>query len=180
MKFPRKFLAAFLAVMVITSLSSTNIFAADKSGTVSNSGNVDSTVQPQTHWVPQWKVDSTSYYTYSYGAWRNGPSGKGPSTLTISDSDTYNFQVTNTISGSYGNLKVIEASLGVTIGRAITHSDSYSHEVPAGKRQQIIYRPGFEVHKVVESKYTQFGKKLETRTSYVYIFDSWDFSYKNL
>lgn len=133
-----------------------------------------------------WKVTSKQLVSSPYGDWRNGPSGTGPSTLsfTNSDSTSYSIKVTNTITGSYGDLSAIEKSVGVEIGKSISHSVTYTITIPSGKRQQIIYRPHYKRYKIVQTKYfVDHGVSSstgETKTSYVNVFDSWDYSVKNL
>ncbi len=113
-----------------------------------------------------------------------GPSGKGPGTITLSNAKGYNFNVTNTISGSYTSVGAIASSLGVTIGKSKTYSTSYSVKVPNGKRYQIIYRPQFKVYKVIETEYYRIDgydtKTGRTKTSYVSVFSNWDYSWKSI
>lgn len=131
-----------------------------------------------------WKVTSTTITGYSYGAWRNGPSGTGPANLKLSNSNATNISVTNTISGSYTNLGTIESAIGITIGKSITQSVSYEITIPAGAKRQIIYRPYFKAIKVVEKEYfVDHGVSSPTgksKTSYVKAFVNWDYSWKSL
>ena len=131
-----------------------------------------------------WRVYSTAWYNGSYGSWRNGPSGTGPATLTLTDSNASSISVTNTITGSYANLNNISAALGVTINQAQSHSVSYSISIPSGARRQIIYRPYYYVYKVVERQYyVDHGTESYTgssKTSYVYVFNNWDYSWTTL
>lgn len=128
-----------------------------------------------------WRVTSKSVVGYPYGSWRNGPSGRGPATVSLTNSSTYSRSVTNTISGSYTNKAAIAASLGVTIDKSNTYSVSYSLNVPRGKKYQIRYRPQFKKYKVVQTQYYKIdGKahKTGTKISYVKVFSNWDYSWR--
>lgn len=131
-----------------------------------------------------WKVTSKSVNSYRYGDWRRGPSGRGPGTITLTNSSEYNFNVTNTISGSYTSVGTIANSLGVTIGKSKKYSAGYIIEVPNGKRYQIIYRPNFKVYKVIETEYYRIDgydtKTGRTKTAYVSVFSNWDYSWKSI
>lgn len=129
-----------------------------------------------------WRVTSKTVAGYPYGSWRNGPSGRGPATLTLGNSSTYSTSVTNTISGSYTDKWSIGASLGVSIGKSKTYSVSYAVNVPRGKKYQIRYRPQFKKYKVVQSQYYKIDGKArktgKTMTSYVNVFSNWDYSWR--
>ncbi|MDD4371966.1 MAG: hypothetical protein PHD56_12965 [Anaerostipes sp.] len=131
-----------------------------------------------------WKVTSKSVVSHPYGSYRNGPSGKGKATLTLSNSSTFSRTVTNTISGSYTSTGTIASSLGVSIGIAKTHSTSYSVSVPARKKYQIIYRPRYKKYKVVQTQYHRMdgysSKTGSTKTCYVKVFENWDYTWKRI
>jgi len=141
-------------------------------------------IQLRTDGYYYWKVESKKLISYNYGGWRNGPSGKGPGTVTLSNSSGVNRSVTNTISGSYTKVSDISASLGVTIGVSKTYTTSYSVTVPSGKRYQIIYRPRYKYYKIVQRKYYKIdghsSKTSNTKTCYVKVFANWDYSWKKL
>lgn len=148
--------------------------------------NLDEDAKPQVstrliipHW---WQIESkTKVPGYSYGSWRNGPSGKGKARLTASNSNTTNRAVTATISGDYpiGKGK-IGSSVGVSIGESKQYGVSYSIDIPAGKRQQIIFRPVYKSVKVVQRLYSAGGKSNTTKTATVKYFSHWDYSFKTL
>ena len=128
-----------------------------------------------------WEIYSKKAISTHYGAWRDGPSGRGPSRLSINSSTTFNRAFTNSISGSYpiGEGQV-GASLGVTIGKAKTYGTSYSIKIPKGKRQQIIFRSVYKRYEVKQRYYakgTLTGKKA---TCYVDVFSHWDYDFKNI
>lgn len=141
-------------------------------------------IQPRTDGYYYWSVTSKSVVSNPYGDWRTGPSGKGPATLSFTNSSTYSRSVTNTISGSYTSVSTIASSLGVTIGTAKTYSASYSVSVPSGKRYQIKYRPQFKRYKVVQTQYYKIdgysSKTGSTKTCYVNVFSNWDYSWTNI
>lgn len=141
-------------------------------------------IQPMSDGYYIWKVTSKTVVSHPYGSWRNGPSGKGPAKLTLSNSSGVNLSVTNTISGSYTSKATIANALGVTIGVSKTYSASYSVTVPSGKKYQITYRPQFRKVKVVQTKYYRMDgydtKTSDTKVSYVKIFENWDYNWKEL
>ena len=64
-----------------------------------------------------WRIESKTSAGTSYGAWRNGPSGKGKATLSATNSNTSSRSVSSSISGCYPiGADKIGASLGITIG----------------------------------------------------------------
>lgn len=170
----KKFLTITLAFLMCLS-STAFAFASSDNG-----------VSPCVDGHYTWKVTDKQVISYPYGSWRNGPSGTGPSTLsfTSSDSTKFSIKVTNTITGSYNDLAGIEKSFGVEIGTAISHSVTYTITIPSGKRQQIIYRPRYKKYKVTQTQFfVDHGISSSTgkmQTSYVNVFDSWDYSVKNL
>lgn len=141
-------------------------------------------IQTRTDGYYYWKVTSKTVVGHPYGSWRNGPSGKGPATLSFTNSSSYSRSVTNTISGSYTSISDISSSLGVTIGKTKQYSASYSVTVPKGKKYKIIYRPQFKRYKVVQTQYYRIdgysSKTKQTKTCYVNVFSNWDYSWKNI
>ena len=128
-----------------------------------------------------WRIESKTSAGTSYGAWRNGPSGKGKPTLSATNSNTSSRSVSSSISGSYPiGADKIGASLGITIGQSKTYGVSYSINIPAGKRQQIIFRPVYKSTKVVQREYISGVKTKTTKTATVKTFSHWDYSFKNL
>lgn len=112
-----------------------------------------------------WRVTSKSIVGYPYGKWRKGPSGKGPATISLTNSKGYNFNVTNTISGSYTSVGAIAGSLGIAIGKSKTYSASYSVKVPKKKKYQIIYRPQFKRYKIVQTQFYKIdGNSVKTKS----------------
>ncbi|MFD2306461.1 hypothetical protein [Enterococcus termitis] len=128
-----------------------------------------------------WKIESKTASGTSYGPWRNGPSGKGKATLSANNSNTSSRSVSSSISGDYpiGKGK-IGASLGITIGQSKTYGVSYSRAIPAGKREQIIFRPVYKLTKVKQRKYLAGTKTNTTQTATVKSFSHWDYSFKSI
>lgn len=134
-----------------------------------------------------WVVKSKSVDRYEHGGWRNGPSGKGPSTLSINSGYSINRSFTNTVTGSTpAGVSTIGSSVGVTIGSAKTYGTSYSISIPKGAHRQIIFRSVYKVYKVVQRKHERitgmsYDKALnQYKTAYVTKFDHWDYSWKNI
>lgn len=92
---------------------------------------------------------------------------------------------TNTITGNYtiGKQKIAN-SLGVTIGQAKTYGTSYSISLGNGQRKTIIVRPKIKTYKVISTYYrypvgtTGSKKAMKTETSYVKVFNNWDYSWR--
>lgn len=141
-------------------------------------------IMPRADGTYSWAVTSKTIDGSQYGPWRDGPSGRGPSTISLTNSSGYNTSVTNTISGSYNSIAAISASLNVTINKSTSYSANYSVQVPSGSIYQIIYRPKYNVYKVVESEYYNIdGYKTitgKTKISYVNVFSNFDYSWKRL
>lgn len=144
----------------------------------------DNTISPMVDGYYTWKVTSQSVTEYNYGPWRSGPSGAGPATLTLTNGTAGSIAVTNTITGSYSSIANVSKALGVTIGKSVNQSVSYSIFIPSGERRQIIYRPYFKKIKVTEKQYfVDHGISSatgNTKTSYVDVFVRWDYSWKNV
>lgn len=141
----------------------------------------DSQVNTRVAQHRMWRIESKTAAGTSYGAWRNGPSGKGKAKLSATNSNTTNRSFSSSISGDYPiGTKKIGASLGITIGESKTYGVSYSIDIPAGKRQQIIFRPAYKSTKVVQREYIAGVKTKTTKTAIVKTFSHWDYSFKNL
>lgn len=141
----------------------------------------DSQVSLRVAQYRMWRIESKTSSGTSYGSWRDGPSGKGKATLAATNSNTISRSVSSSISGNYpiGKDK-IGVSLGITIGESKTYGVSYSISIPAGKRQQIIFRPVYKSTKVVQREYISGVKTSTTKTATVKTFSHWDYSFKNL
>lgn len=112
-----------------------------------------------------------------YGAWENGPEGRGPATLTMAETRT----ATNSITGTFTSIGDISAALGVSIGVSISHYAGYSVAVPSYYKYRIIYRPRFYRYKVVQNQYYRIDGYStltgSTKTCYVNVFNDWDFDW---
>lgn len=126
-----------------------------------------------------YKITSKKVLGYGYGAYRSGPSGKGPGTLSINSSTTISRSYTNTISGDYPiGKKAISHSLGVTIGKSKTYGTSYSISIEKGKRKQIIYRPRYKNIQVKQRLYANGVATNIYKYATVKVFNNWDYSWK--
>lgn len=161
-----------LTTIIIISLSNTSYAAG-------NNNNNSETINAVTDGYTYWKVESKSNVGIVYGSYKYGPSGRGPCKLSMGSSrtDTY----TNTISGEYSSIANISIPLGITIGVSQTRNVSYEISVPKGKVYWLKYRPFYKKYKVVERAYTMLdGKTIKTnstKTSYVKVFQNWDYNY---
>lgn len=61
----------------------------------------DSQVNTRVAQYRMWRIESKTSAGTSYGAWRNGPSGKGKATLSATNSNTSSRSVSSSISGDY-------------------------------------------------------------------------------
>lgn len=66
---------------------------------------VKNDVSPLVDGYYAWQVDSKTVVDYTYGSWRDGPSGKGPCTLTLTNENATSIEVSNTITGKYSSKK---------------------------------------------------------------------------
>lgn len=128
-----------------------------------------------------YKITKKEVWGRGWGSFRNGPSGRGPSTLSINQSKTLNRSFTNTLSGEFpiGKGK-IGTSLGVEIGVAETYGTSSSIPVEAGKRKQIIYRPEYVQYRVTQRMYVNGIATNVYKYAYVNVFEDWDYDWKYL
>ncbi|MCA5013633.1 MULTISPECIES: hypothetical protein [unclassified Enterococcus] len=128
-----------------------------------------------------WSIESKTSAGNTYGPWRNGPSGKGKATLSATNSNTSNRSVSASISGDYpiGKGK-IGSSVGVTIGESKTYGVSYSRVIPAGKKEQIIFRPVYKMTKVKQRQYVAGAKTNTVKTATVKSFSHWEYSFKSI
>lgn len=137
----------------------------------------------------------SSYYYYwqiysktkvnTYGAWRNGPSGKGPAKLTLNNSTSSGISYNNNVSGSYPvGIGSLSANLGFQVTKSNSQSVSYMISIASGQRKRIIYRPRLERYTVNQRLYkvdSWKGTKTYTgmtQTAYVNKFVGWDYSWK--
>lgn len=175
-------LIVLLLVPAIPAFADTSDISMDRIPADCMNGTQNASIKADGYYT--WKVYSISTYSYYYDSWRDGPSGLGPATLTLSNSNASSISVTNTISGSYTNVATISAALGVTINVSEGHSVSYSISIPSGSRRQIIYRPYMRVYKVVQRQYfVDHGTESYTgqsKTCYVNVFNNWDYSWRSL
>ena len=77
---------------------------------------------PTTNGYYYWQVDSKTIIGTVYGAWENGPEGRGPATLTMAETRT----AINSITGTFTSIGDISAALGVSIDVSISHYAGYS------------------------------------------------------
>ncbi|WKB36559.1 hypothetical protein QS257_05815 [Terrilactibacillus sp. S3-3] len=149
-----------------------------------NSGN--STIGPRAVTIHyKWKIISKKRTGTGNGGWRNGPSGRGPAKLTLSNSNSANRTFTNTISGKYPVGKgEISSSLGVSIGKTVTHGTSYSINIPKKTKRQIIFRSVYRIYTIKQEKYEVIGGYSEPthvyETAKVHVFDHWYYSWKTI
>lgn len=128
-----------------------------------------------------WEIYSKKKISTNYGSWRDGPSGKGPATLSINSATTLNKSFTNTISGSYpiGEAQVA-SNLGVSIGKSKTYGTSYLIKIPSGVRQMIIFRPRYDTYEVKQRYYAKGTLTGKTSTCKVKIFSDSDYDFKSI
>lgn len=132
-----------------------------------------------------WSITSKTLYRTKFGEWRVGPTGFGPGSLSINDSQTINRNFTASISGQYPmGIGTIGSSLGVIIGRSSSYGTSYTITLASGERKTIIFRPKVNVYRVVQTRYrlntvTNERVVMETQTAYVDVFNNWDYSWRH-
>lgn len=132
----------------------------------------------------RWEIADKSKYRTKYGEWRDGPTGRGPGTLSINDSHSINRSYTASISGDYPvGEGTIGASLGVQIGESETYGTSYSVKLDDDERKTIEFRPKVQVYKVTQNfvqidTYTGEKTVLSTDYAYVDVFHSWDYDWR--
>lgn len=173
-------------IAVIFLISSTPVFAntSDFNTTENEAVTLEEAAPSRIDGHYEWKVAEINRLSDTYGAWRDGPSGYGAGTLTLTDDSSTGTTVTNTISGTYTSLATISAALGVSINHIKSYPVSYSHYVPSGQHHEIIYRPRFAVYQVIEKYYyVDHGTEAptgETKTCYVHAYLSWDYGWRTL
>ncbi|WP_155812751.1 hypothetical protein [Oribacterium sp. oral taxon 078] len=148
--------------------------------------NASADIFPVENYTYSWRVISKSVSGYSFGNWRKGPTGRGPGSLSINEGSTLNRNFTNTISGAYswgeGNIGL---SLGVSIGKSETHGTSYTIQLNKGQIKTILLRPKIKIYRVVTGYYklpvnaAGRAKLIKKETSYVRVFNGWDYSWKS-
>jgi len=163
------------SLVVFSGLNVPSVAKAESSGVV----------EPDQLYEYRWEITSKTVDSNTYGAWRTGPTGKGPATVSMSQSSSLNISFTNTISGSYTIGKTaISESLGITIGTSETYGTSYAINIPDNSTRTIIYRPKIRTYKVVSKHYRYpvgvYANRtaIKTETSYVDSFSGWDYSYR--
>lgn len=131
-----------------------------------------------------WRIASSHSSPSEYGSWREGPTGRGPGILSLTNQSSYNRSVSVSVSGEYPvGVGAINANLGVKIGSSSTYGTNYSISIDSGQRKTILYRPKFRVTKVKQVKvrinnYTDETVVLDTKYAYVSKFIDWDYSWK--
>lgn len=131
-----------------------------------------------------WKITSKTIYNTKFGAWRDGPTGFGPGSLSINESQTINRNFTASISGEYPvGLGTIGASLGVDIGKTKSYGTSYTINLASGERKTIMFRPKINVYRIVQTRYkvnmyTGEMTPIDTKIAYVDVFNNWDYSWR--
>lgn len=173
----KKFLIILVLFATLVSGSSTQAYSKDSYHEANPDG-----VVPVTYF---WEIVSSKKTSTANGPWRNGPSGRGKATLSITSSKSLNTSVSSTISGSYPvGIGVINSKLNVKINTSQSYKVSYTISIPAKKRYQIIYRPVYNVYTVVQQKYARAGNMVskvgKPVNAKVKKFSNWDYSWKNL
>ncbi len=177
----RHFTAAVLAFALLFSFQFNSLAAQDFAA----GSNSDEIVVTRTDPIYSyyWEITSNTPHQLKFGAWRTGPTGRGPATLSITNQTGYNRSFTATISGEYPiGLSLIGVELGVVIGQYQEYATSYSIEIPAGERRTITFRPKIQVHKIVQTyfrynNYTGTKEAMDTKTAYVDTFIDWDYDW---
>lgn len=171
----------FLVILVL--IGSLGLGSSIKaSGTYNDRKTKPEGVVPVTYF---WKIASKKKTGTSNGSWRDGPSGKGPSSLSITESTKLNTLVKGSISGSYPiSVAVIGAALEFDINKSINYKVNYKVDIPKDKTYQIIFRPVYNVYTVVQHKYSKTGNissKTKTKaTAQVKKFAHWAYSWKQI
>ena len=182
MKTKRLLSLFFVSVFVLLLSTPALALEAPKSGP--NSSN---SIEPKNMYDYAWKVEKVEDYgPITYGSWREGPTGRGPGSLSITDSTTVSFTFTNTITGQYSiGLSSIEAAVGCEIGIELTHAADYTITLGDNVRKTIIFRPKLQVVKVT-TEYWRYPtgatyldpELLETEICYVTKFIEWDYDWR--
>ncbi|WP_312668413.1 hypothetical protein [Tissierella praeacuta] len=131
-----------------------------------------------------WEITSKEIYRKTFGEWRDGPTGEGPGSVSINDSNIIDRNFTATINGEYpmGTGK-IGLSLGVDIGKSKSYGTEYTITLDKDEIKTITFRPKINVYKVVQTYYkvnSYTGEKtaLDKKTAYVDVFNNWDYSWR--
>lgn len=174
-----------LAGILIALAAPLQVRAAEQMGDIVTPQIASEQLKPMENYNYFWKLISKTSMGTSYEAWRIGPTGTGPGTLSVNESRSVNRSYTNSISGSYSWGKAsIGAAIGVSIGEAETHGTSYSISLGKGETKTIIIRPRVKKYKVITGYYrapvnvwgnTQLIRK---ETSYVTVFDGWEYGWR--
>ncbi len=181
MKNIKFYTVAFLSVAVIAAGTavSTSVSADTVTPLVKEQQNYKDTLS-----IPilyGWKIVSISSSGDGYGAWRLGPSGRGPGQITLSDSNSSSIGYSATISGSIKTpTDEIGSSVGVSINVSKSHSVSYTVNLTSNKMIQVEYRPHYKIEKVTQREYLISPTTLatsNTAVAYVNVFENWQYSY---
>ncbi|MDL2310886.1 hypothetical protein LJC13_02780 [Peptostreptococcaceae bacterium OttesenSCG-928-C18] len=128
-----------------------------------------------------WANESRTYIKKTYGSYRNGVQGGPGGTVSMSITKGSGISYTNSISGSWGDKNKIAASFGTSFSKTYSRNATYKVNVPKGRKIRIKYRPYYNQYKVVQRYYTRLdGKTIKTKTtktSYVTIFQNWDYTW---
>lgn len=138
-----------------------------------------SIITPQDSYWTGWKIYSKTQLSNSYGTWKDGPSGWGPGTLTLSNG----YSVTHSYSGTLVVSKSsVEASVGYAISGSYTYTASYSVNPPCGEKWKITFREVYKNHKVTQRKYEHIDGQDYWLNEYAYVYTkgflTWDYDYK--
>lgn len=136
-------------------------------------------VEPQNGFWEGWKIYDTDRLSNSYGSWKDGPSGWGPSEITLTNS----YSVSHSFSGTlYVSQGAVEAAVGYQISGTYTYSTSYKVSPPEGEKWQIIFREVYKRHKVTQRKYVHLDGQDIWTNEYAYVYTkgflTWDYDYK--
>lgn len=131
-----------------------------------------------------WAILNKSVDSNKFGAWRDGPTGRGPGDLSINQGTNLNRSFTASITGSYPvGIGAIEINLGVNIGTSKTYGTNYKIYVKSGERKTIKYRPKIKVYKVTQAYYRMNSLTgeltvMDTKEAYVDVFNDWDYDWR--
>lgn len=126
-----------------------------------------------------WEYEKTPIGA-DYGDWRDGPSGKGPGTITLSKDVSYTESFSGSIGGSTTNMN---ATLGFDVGVSRSHGSSYSITPPSGVVYTIIFRAKLMNYNVKQTQIrlniaTGERTVLDVRYAVVGKFIDWEYDYR--
>ncbi|MDU7578638.1 MAG: hypothetical protein E7K43_20820 [Bacillus subtilis] len=123
------------------------------------------------------QVTNKGYQSKYYGKWKNGVTGAGKATLTLSKTVTVSNSYTGTLTASKG---AVSSAVGFNITSSRSTTASYSVSVPKGKKYTIQYRPVYKKYKAVQKKYESAGGVmvlLESKNIYPLKYDHLEYRY---